>query len=152
MKHHSSFRNCCYLILGIVLFFPLLGCGSEEFELAPVSGRVTLGGNPVIDAQITYQPIAERTGGNISVGPGSYGRTDTDGRYTLRTVDNDRPGAVVGQHSVVIAKGQDTVGQDTDISVPVVTNLPSNAGDGSLRITIASGGTESADFDFSTTP
>jgi len=129
-----------------------VGCGRPEYALAPVSGRVTLDSSPVADAQITFQPIADAAANKITVGPGSYGRTDGDGRFTLKTFDNDRPGAVVGDHVVTITKEQINVGLDTDEIQPVAIHgrLPPKAHNGTLRMTIRSGGMESADFEFTT--
>jgi len=140
------------LLLTTILMLSIVGCDSPEYQLAPVSGQVTMGEQPIVDAQITFQPIADTANGKISVGPGSYGRTDSEGRYRLKTVDDDRSGAVVGQHSVVITKGQDNVGLDTDISTPTESGLPSQAADGSLEITIEPDGTETADFRFEAGP
>jgi hypothetical protein len=41
--------------------------------------------------------------GKENPGPGSYARTDAEGRYTLTVVLSGKPGAVVGKHQVRIS-------------------------------------------------
>jgi hypothetical protein len=86
-----------YLAVGLL---PLaLGCG-KPYELAPVSGRVTLNGKPLAKAWVHFAPAASK--GNDSPGPTAHGETDADGRFKL-IVDPDHPGAVVGRHRVFIS-------------------------------------------------
>jgi hypothetical protein len=77
------------------------GCGDGQ-RIAPVSGRVTLNGQPLAGAAVLFSPIAAE--GEISPGAGSGGFTDQDGRYTLSlTVPGKQTaGAVVGKHKVRI--------------------------------------------------
>ena len=93
--------------MGRCLLFPLIllsaGCGGD-FRLAAVSGRVTLNGTPLSDAYVTFQPIGDKD--HVNPGPGSFGKTDAEGRYTLRTAGNQGRGAVKGRHKVTIRKGR----------------------------------------------
>src|SRR5688572_22396068 len=82
------------------------GCSSEPYKTAPVSGRVTLNGQPLASAAVLFQPVA--TEGNNNPGPGSYGVTDADGRYTLVLVGKETKGAVVAKHKVRIAAHDET--------------------------------------------
>src|SRR5262249_29795995 len=87
------------------LVFPVLtlaglACGCGSYKLAPVSGQVTLNGKPLPNAAVIFQPKRSATS---TPGPGSYGKTDEQGRYSLRIVGQDRPGAVVGMHQVSIS-------------------------------------------------
>src|SRR5262245_61776724 len=75
------------------------GCSSEPFQVAPVSGQVTLDGKPLAHAHVNFKPIAADT---LNPGPGSYGQTDDRGQYTLTVVGLSRGGAVVGKHRVMI--------------------------------------------------
>jgi len=79
----------------------IIGCSNEPFQIAPVSGRVTLDGKPVEKASVMFQPVA--TNGNINPGPGSYAITDGDGRYALKLIGLEKPGAAVGLQKVRIA-------------------------------------------------
>jgi hypothetical protein len=81
------------------LLLLLAGCGGP-YRVGPVSGRVTLNGQPLANAAITFQP--EATEGNNNPGPGSGAFTDSEGRYTLKVVGTETRGAVVGKHKVRI--------------------------------------------------
>jgi hypothetical protein len=68
------------------------GCG-RQIPVHPVSGRVTLDGKPLVDAQISFRPAN---------GPEAFGVLDGDGRYTLSTrAAGD--GAVAGKHAVTLS-------------------------------------------------
>src|SRR5262245_17896545 len=73
------------------------GCGGRS--TASVSGVVTLDGKPLEGAAVSFTP-ASRDGGGVG---GSYGKTDANGRYTLRTVVTNATGAAVGKHRVSIS-------------------------------------------------
>jgi hypothetical protein len=72
------------------------GCGTKGF--APVSGTVTLDGKPLPNASVNFQPLDSKQSGQ-----GSVGKTDADGRYSLRVVVDNKAGAVVGKHRVSIS-------------------------------------------------
>jgi hypothetical protein len=109
------------LALGCVA---LVGCGSSApYELAQVSGVVTLNGKAVPYTQIIFQP--KGTADNPSPGPGSTALCNDAGRFELKTVRGE-PGAVVGLHAVQIyAHGppKSTVG-DTDEGPQVKEAFP----------------------------
>ncbi|MCA9231118.1 MAG: hypothetical protein KDA57_10725 [Planctomycetales bacterium] len=86
------------LSLLVLLLLLLAGCGSNDHQLATVSGVVTLDGEPLVGGVVNFQPVA---GGEANVGVGSTARTDEQGRFELHTIDN-HPGAVVGSHRVRI--------------------------------------------------
>jgi hypothetical protein len=87
-------RTRSLLLLGLVL---VLGCGDPK--RASVSGSVTLDGKPLPNALVSFQPVGE---GQVAPGPGSTGRTDEKGEYTLQ-VSGGGKGAVVGWHEVKIS-------------------------------------------------
>lgn len=77
------------------------GCEPPSAAVVPVSGTVTLDGYPLADATLTFQPITDKgSAGQPAIG--SYGKTDQQGRYTLRLIEPDEPGALVGKHTVVV--------------------------------------------------
>jgi hypothetical protein len=84
------------ILLCIVGLVMLAGC--DGHSVVPVSGHVTLDGQPLANAVVQFEPI----GGNPNPGMGSVGRTDVDGRFVLRQIQPDRAGALVGLHRVVI--------------------------------------------------
>jgi hypothetical protein len=89
------------LVLVASLSVLAAGCGGEPYQVAPVSGQVTLKGQPLPKATVVFQPVAE---GNPNPGIGSSGITDEQGRYTLKIVGQDKKGAVVGKHKVLITR------------------------------------------------
>lgn len=83
------------------------GCGGgDQVTLVPVHGTVTLDGQPLPDATVTFTPLTGRA---------SFGVTDAQGRYQLKYTA-DRPGAVASSHKVTISTFLE---RDTDSSDPV---------------------------------
>jgi hypothetical protein len=82
--------SCAASILA--LFSLLIGCGDGGPELASVKGVVTLDGQPVPNAVLTFVP---------QQGSPSYGRTSREGNYELMFTDVKR-GAMLGTHQVSI--------------------------------------------------
>ena len=81
----------------------IAGCGgSAEYQLAPVSGIVTLDGKAIPNTQVIFVP--QGTAENPSPGPGSTAFCDEAGHFDLKTVRGE-PGAVVGAHRVQISQG-----------------------------------------------
>ena len=100
--HHLSREYCSAAFAAVFVIMPFVGCNSSRFEFAEVQGRVLLDGEPVNDAKVVFMPTAITEDG-LS-GPYSQGRTDTDGRFTLSSVEErSRIGAVVGQHKIVVS-------------------------------------------------
>jgi hypothetical protein len=138
------------LLLGLAAV-AALGCGRE---FAPVSGKVTLNGQPVAGATVVFQPIARE--GSIDAGPGSVGTTNDKGEYTL-TADTGQKGAVVGKHRVMISSlgvKPGSEGGDQRGGPPLENRLPGvyNDADTSLTFDVPAGGTNKADFPLTTAP
>jgi hypothetical protein len=76
----------------------LAGCGGGR-KVVPVSGVVTLNGQPYKNAIVTFQPVGNESDPNP--GRGSAGITDENGRFTL-TYDGEKPGALIGKHRIRI--------------------------------------------------
>jgi hypothetical protein len=96
-------------IPGGFLLILIAGCGQapEGPPLAPVSGRVTLDGKPEPNAYVTFQPVTGSRKLDEEPGPQSHAVTDEEGRFVLRTVFGDRPGAMIGTHKVNVRVGID---------------------------------------------
>jgi hypothetical protein len=84
----------------LVLLAVLAGCGPSGPEVAPVSGRVTLDGQPLASADVSFQPDGAQRA--------SSGRTNADGRYQLM-YKRGQPGALVGEHTVRITVSREIV-------------------------------------------
>src|SRR5262245_52238165 len=131
----------------LLLALPLAaGCGRSG--VGPVSGRVTLDDKPLANVHVSFQPMA--VGSDQNPGGGSYAITDADGRYTLRLVEGDRPGAFAGKHRVEITSRNET-DDDSDrrgrpptprVVVPAKFNRNSD-----LTYEVPPGGTSDANFD-----
>lgn len=121
------------------------GCSHRDFELADVRGRVTRGGKPAEGLTVTFQPIAKNAL-NPNPGPASYGFTDADGQYALRTITGDEGGAVVGQHRVTIRLVKKESTSDAADRI-IDTTIPSKFRNGSITQEVPSAGLPTADFD-----
>lgn len=140
----AAFMVCAFAILAT-------GCGSSEFDLAPVSGIVTLDGKPVAGARVIFEP--QRTGQDaLSAGPGSDGLTSEDGRYSLVTSVGEQPGAVVGAHTVMISTYMAKSDRSRDASTVVRKEEipPRYLEPGAIAFDVPAGGSEHADFDLQT--
>ncbi len=86
------------------------GCGG--MECLPVSGTITLDGEPLPDAKVSFMPDDE-------FGVATMGVTDTGGVYTLRqTADQD--GAPPGSYTVRITTYREGK-PDSDPPIPGVS-------------------------------
>lgn len=72
------------------------GCGSG-LKLTQVDGVVVVNGKPLDQLQVEFLPDPEQK----TKGPRSTGICDAQGRFKL-TTDDQRPGAVVGKHRVLV--------------------------------------------------
>jgi hypothetical protein len=114
------------------------GCNSG---VAPVGGTVTLDGKPLDGAAVSFTPAA---GDPKAVG-GSAGKTDPQGKYALKTVFGDKPGAMVGKHTVTVSvfrpdpANPEAAGKE---QVPAKYNFKTE-----LTFDVPAGGTDKADFD-----
>lgn len=114
----------------------LAGCGPDGEGAVPVSGRVTLDGEPLVNLQITFQPLATDESG---FGPGSFARTDSDGRFEMRKVWPDAPGAIPGTHRVTMSFDQDPPSKSLI--------LPEAYRRGTAEFVVPAEGTTEANFD-----
>ena len=136
------------IIIRTLLLLALVGCGGGEYPLANVSGVVTLDDNPLAGARVRFQPI--HSGDSINAGPGSFGRTNEEGRFQLETIRGDN-GAVVGDHKVAITTRQEEETANGGVRVVRKEEVPdiynSNT---TLTFTVPSGGTTDANFELTT--
>ena len=142
--------RCVSMLLWMLV--ALAGCG-QRLPVAPASGVVLLDGTPLTNASITTQPIATDS---PNPGPGSFGRTDSEGRFELELVKPAVRGAIIGEHRVMIrladavpatiAPRQNDNGlkvfSDTPLTEAAADAWPASFSDGSLRIQVPSEGTE----------
>ena len=80
----------CVLAASLVAF--ISGCGDGRAERAPVSGKVTMNGQPLTFGTVQFWPVEGRP---------ARGEINKDGTYTLTTFDPG-DGAVLGEHTVTV--------------------------------------------------
>ncbi len=136
------------LCLALLQLVALAGCGGNEFDLAPVSGRITLDGKPLPGADVVFQPF-ESNAGTVNVGPGSFGHTDEQGNFTLKTMEGEA-GAVVGKHHVTVTLPKEEADAqaalDNDEITKVISILPDKYRNGEAEFVVPSGGTQEAEI------
>jgi hypothetical protein len=93
MAMRLRFRAMVAMCLAL-LELAICGCGRTGPELGYVTGIVTLDGEPLPDAEITFHP--ETQGGSISIGS-----TNESGEYEMKFTRH-REGAMLGKHLVQI--------------------------------------------------
>ena len=110
-------RPPCFLfgLLLVVPFF-LLGCGGRDEgpEVIPVKGQVTVNGEPLKGAGVSFRPDTER-GNTAEYMPG--GSTDEQGNYEIAAVANKK-GAPPGWYKVVVMPPSAPPGSDIVIEYP----------------------------------
>lgn len=113
-----------------------LGCRQSGPTLAPVTGVVTVNGDPVPGVIVEFQPE--------SPGSPSIGQTDSDGRYELR-FSRKRWGALLGKHTVRVNfdHDPDAGNPPPPFQIPAKYNAQSE-----LTAEVKSGGNE---YDFALT-
>lgn len=79
------------------------GCGKPQFPLGQVRGRLTLDGQPVVNADIWFRPVAG--------GRPSFGKSDQAGSYSMR-YNARRMGALPGEHIVTLSTFQEAYQPD----------------------------------------
>lgn len=82
-----------------MVLFLLAGCGSGKSNIAlvTVSGTAMLDGQPLADAAIVFIPLKSQQP------QPSWGHTDADGHYELKTSDG-KDGAAIGPYRIVVSK------------------------------------------------
>ena len=112
MTIHGRIRRAAWLLaVSCVTAGGTVGCSDAAYELAPVSGVVTLDGKPVGQAVVVFQPIGSED--NMTPGPSSSGQADSEGHFALETIQGE-PGAVVGNHRVKITTPQPAIAGNSD--------------------------------------
>lgn len=93
----ASRRRAFHFCVASVALLVVVGCSSRPRNVSKkVTGKVTVGGQPLANALVTFTPAD---------GSPSFGRTDAEGNYSLIWASQGgRPieGAQIGEHTVMI--------------------------------------------------
>jgi hypothetical protein len=115
--------------------FTTLGCGSSGPPLGYVEGKVTLNGQPLPHARVTFQPQA--TGSSPSTGI-----TDENGHYELQ-FSLEEKGAMIDTHQVRIS----TFAQSNDGKPPLPEKVPAEYNDATTLECEVKSGKNTHDFE-----
>jgi hypothetical protein len=69
--------------------------GEDREDVYKVTGKITLAGAPVADANVSFSPKDKQ--------PAAIGKTDSSGQYTLTTYDA-ADGAAAGEYVILVSK------------------------------------------------
>jgi hypothetical protein len=138
-------------IFGCLLAVCVVGCvgcsGRPKNVARKVSGKVTLGGQPLPNASVTFTPTE---------GSPSFGLTDAEGKYNLvwgQQRGKRIEGAQIGEHSVTISTFQfgDPSAKQAKAEVPEKVPFKYREGPDRLKATVKSGANE-INFDLESGP
>ncbi|MEL7497055.1 MAG: hypothetical protein AAFN77_05555 [Planctomycetota bacterium] len=104
----------------------LVGC-SNGYTVVPVSGTVTINGEPAAGVKIVYYP--KGTEANPAPGPYSSATSGADGKYSLVTRDGET-GAIVGDHRVAIEMNDGGEGVTQEMLDEAKGEMEENQSDG----------------------
>lgn len=144
---------CVFAVCVLVVF--VLRAPPGRGMMVPVSGVVSLNGQPIANVVVHFQPVSGAAADPM-FSPSSHGITDGEGRYKLEWSDGS--GAIVGEHVVTLMykdpneRWPDDFVDEKGNERPVEFKLPFEARDGTLRFTVPQGGTGQADFAFESGP
>ena len=134
------YRYALWAIGGVVL----AGCGSK-YDIAPVSGRITLDGEPLAGALVSFEPLATE---GLEAGYGSYGECDDAGLYQLKSLHGEN-GAIVGPHRILITTMKGKEGPNGEMIMISKERVPEKYMDydNPLKFEVPAEGTDQAHFE-----
>ena len=94
----------CGCLLGVIPY--AWGRYQAATMIVPVSGQVMLNGQPLANTYVKFAPVPKPGQNPLDTNPGSYAFTDSDGCFTMLQIENDQPGAMVGEHKILMRSGR----------------------------------------------
>jgi hypothetical protein len=94
----TPFLRPARAVLAVVACLTLaLGCsGGKKATLAPVTGTVTVGGQPLTSGQVSFVPTTK----DVQAAGLSAGTIDSSGKYTIYT--DGKAGAPLGTYKITV--------------------------------------------------
>ena len=135
-------RSVWALYPALLALSALTGCGGAGVKLGKVIGKVSLAGQPLPDALVTFSPVA---GGSPSAG-----KTAEDGTYTLVYAKNVN-GALIGEHTVTISTFRDALEDPPTPAVPEKVPFKYREAEELPKVSVKSG-TNTLDFNLEAGP
>jgi hypothetical protein len=140
------------LTVTALLGLAVAGCGSDSVQVAPVSGTVTMNGDPLPGATVIFRPKTTQDDSEAKGAAESFGKTNQDGHYELEGVLTGEKGAVVGLNQVKITldayedilPSYDEDGRDRRGPNPIPANYNKST---TLEFDVPPEGSQKADFD-----
>ncbi len=143
-------------LLLVVLPMLSVGCGQGDgTTFAPVSGIVTVEGQPMAGVIVTFEPLTTTV--RAEQRAASVGVTDADGLYVLKAGGDQINGALVGKHRVRLALREPTLKDELDPTYDVQEETKKLEGfkqlpkrynaETELTFEVSADGTDEADFD-----
>jgi hypothetical protein len=117
-KVHSRGLLIAALGLGCLTFAS--SCGKSKIEIKgqlpvfPVSGQLTMDGQPMADAQLVFYSAEERPKGTSRIRP--HATTNEDGTFRVSTYGSE-DGAPVGQYRVTVSWKGPSIGPSGEVGV-----------------------------------
>jgi len=104
--------NFLLVSLSLLIVVPVIGCSDGRLRTEPVTGVVTLDGEPLADATVRFSPKVEGEGA-----PG-FARTNERGEYRLQTMQgNPDAGTLPGEYAVTVVKYREVPTGRRDVDV-----------------------------------
>jgi hypothetical protein len=114
-------RSIAHLGLAAILVGVLAGCGGKKWQYnEQVEGTLKLDGAPVSNVLIQFYPDVDAS----VQAPLSSSYTDEKGHFQLTVESQNKPGAVIGKHNVVVLPGR-AGGQGGEGEGRKLTRVPS---------------------------
>ncbi len=142
----------------LFVILPVLwaGCGQGDgAAFAPVSGIVTVDGQPMAGVIVTFEP--QTTHVRADQRAASVGVTDADGIYVLKAGGDQINGALIGKHRVRLALSEPKLKDELDPTYDVQEEAKKLQGfkqlpkrynaETELTFEVPADGTEEADFE-----
>lgn len=123
-------RTLAITLLGLACL--AIGC-ADDGGLKPVTGLVTLDGQPVGGIDVVFVPVE---GGRTN----SIARTNAEGRFTL-TYTSQHTGAMPGEYKVLFKREEPETGRE------LLPERFSSGGKTTLRATVEEGGDNEFNFE-----
>ena len=139
-------RCAIVILLAMFITIPMAGCGGGV-PTAKVEGVVTLDGKPLSEIRVLFQPDNKSA---ESAGMGSFGLTDSNGKFVLKLSDSQNEGAVVGNHTVTLADKLSEDVKDSDaggFGKTPKSRIPSKSTTEPLKFEVKSGTVNQAKFE-----